>query len=211
MSSMLAPQKLREMQACIAKLLPQQRICHPEEPPSLTRKNESVDPPRALQRRSGKNFSQDRGGELFFSDLLQFRTTDKHPPQGNTGTFLFNSSSGVLEEENTWLEAWPLQLSVEEYPLVWKHKDLVTVEQAVTGLRAETEDWGSSSGRFLHYLDRKSRKRSPTVFTSHLFLYMQICLISPPRSKHANTLRDVTNKIPLVLRCESLAVGEFMS
>lgn len=63
---------------------------------------------------------------------------------------------------------------------IWLH-----VEQAVTGLRAGTEDWGSSLGHLLHYVNnRKAHNRSPTVFTSHLFLFMQVCLIPPLRSKH---------------------------
>lgn len=100
MSSMRVPQKLREMQACIAKLPPQQRIRHPEEPPSLTRKTQSADPPRAPRQRSGSSVSQDRVGTLFFSDWLQFCNTEKHPSRGDTGIFSFNPSSlrpGVLK------------------------------------------------------------------------------------------------------------------
>lgn len=179
MSSMRAPQKLREMRACIAKLPPQQRICHLEELPSLTRKTQCVNPPRALQRRSGKSFSQDRVGELFFLDLLQFCNTEKHPPRGNTRIFLFNSSSGGLEEENIWLEARLLQLSVEECPLVWKHKDLVS--RGAGSCRTEGWNWGPRK-LFRAFVALCEQQKSPQSQSDcfHLILvFIHASLLNP--------------------------------
>lgn len=126
MSSMRASQKLRELRACVAKLPPQQRICHPEEPLSLAGMAQNMEPPRALKQRSGKGISQDGVGALFFLDLLQLCSTEKHPPEGSAGIFLFNSSSEG--EERKIPGARLRQLSAEECPLVWRHEDLVTSE-----------------------------------------------------------------------------------
>lgn len=189
MSSMQAPQKLREMQACIATLPPQQRVCHSEEPPSLTRKTQSMDPSRTLQRRSGKSFSQDRVG-----DLLQFWIT---------GIFLFTSSSAGLE-------ARPLQLGVEECPLVWKRKDLRSYTWKRQSQDWEGWNWGLRK-LFRLFVPLCEQQKSPQLqsdcfhFASHLFLFMQVCSIPPLRSKHTVARRMTQITFPPALRQKSLA------
>lgn len=190
MSSMRVPQKHRTIQACIAKLPPQQRICHPEEPLRLTRKTQNVDPPHAPEQRSEESISQDGVGALFILDLLQFCHTEKHPPRGNTGIFLFYSSwgwGGHLTRHNSY--SWTWKKNVLSF---WKHKDLLTSGMPkkkkktmdVNGRSRKTEGPTApieGAEERLHCIcciinSRKAHNHGLPVFMSHLFLFIQVCL-----------------------------------
>lgn len=165
---MRASQKLREPRACVAKLPPRQRICHPEEPPSLAGMAQNMEPARALEQRSGKGVSQDGVGALFFLDVLQLCSTEKkHPPEGSAGIFLFNSSS---EGEGGKIpDARLLQLSAGECPLVWRHEDLVTREMLEKSkCRCEqARGWNASTGCSGEH-QQKSPQSQPHCFQVRL-------------------------------------------